>query len=90
MPSVRFEVLNVAESWLRDCLAISQGVPDLVANADASDAMAAVGAALTPGAAARALSAVTVARKRISYNVSPQLAVEAMLFDIREVLLCPR
>jgi DNA polymerase-3 subunit delta' len=84
------EVLNVAESWLRDCLAISQGVPDLVANADVSDAMAAVGAALTPGAAARALSAVTVARKRISYNVSPQLAIEAMLFDIREVLCCPR
>ena len=28
------EVLNVAESWLRDCLAISQGVGDLVANTD--------------------------------------------------------
>ena len=29
------EVLNVAESWLRDCLAISQGVADLAVNRDA-------------------------------------------------------
>lgn len=84
------EVLNVAESWLRDCLVISQGVADLVVNADAADAMEEVGAVITPAAAARALGAVGEARKRISYNVSPQLAVEAMLFDLREVLRCPR
>ncbi|TLM97467.1 MAG: DNA polymerase III subunit delta', partial [Actinobacteria bacterium] len=84
------EILNVTESWLRDCLAISQGVGDLVANKDAADAMEEVGAAMSPAGAARALGAVNEARRRISYNVSPQLAVEAMLFDIREVLLCPR
>ncbi len=84
------EVLNVAESWLRDCLTISQGVGDLVVNRDAADAMEEVGAVITPAAAATALSAVNEARKRISYNVSPQLAVEAMLFDLREVLRCPR
>lgn len=84
------EVLNIAESWLRDCLAISQGVEDLVANRDVIDAMQEVGAVITPGACARALNAVNEARRRISYNVSPQLAVEAMLFDIREVLTCPR
>jgi DNA polymerase-3 subunit delta' len=84
------EVLNVAESWLRDCLAISQGVGDLVLNADVRDAMEEVGAVITPAAAARALEAVNTARRRISYNVNPQLAVEAMLFDIREVLTCPR
>lgn len=84
------EVLNVAESWLRDCLVISQGVPDLVVNADAMDAMEEVGAVITPAAAAAALGAVNTARKRISYNVSPQLAIEAMLFDLREVMRCPR
>jgi DNA polymerase-3 subunit delta' len=84
------EILNVAESWLRDCLVISQGVADLVANSDAADAMQDVGSALSPAGAARALTAVTRARRRISYNVSPQLAIEAMLFDIREVLRCPR
>jgi hypothetical protein len=49
-----------------------------------------MGAIITPAAATGALEAVNVARKRISYNVSPQLAIEAMLFDIREVLRCPR
>jgi DNA polymerase-3 subunit delta' len=84
------EVLNVAESWLRDCLALSQGVGDLIANADAADAMEEVAAVITPSAAASALSAVNEARRRVSYNVSPQLAIEAMLFDLREVLRCPR
>jgi DNA polymerase-3 subunit delta' len=84
------EVLNVAESWLRDCLALSQGVGDLAVNTDAVDAMSDVAAVLTPAYAARALDAVNDARRRISYNVSPQLAIEAMLFDMREVLRCPR
>ncbi len=84
------EILNVTESWLRDCLVMSQGLTDMVVNGDAADAMEEVAAIVTPGAATRALDAVNEARKRISYNVSPQLAVEVMLFDIREVLLCPR
>jgi DNA polymerase-3 subunit delta' len=84
------EVLNVAESWLRDCLVLSQGVDELVVNSDVVDTMQEIGAVITPAAAATALGAVNEARRRISYNVSPQLAVEAMLFDIREVLRCPR
>ena len=84
------EILNIAESWLRDCLVMSEGVGDLVANRDQIDAMEEVAAVITPAAAARALAAVKEARRRISYNVSPQLAIEAMLFDIREVLRCPR
>jgi DNA polymerase-3 subunit delta' len=84
------EVLNIAESWLRDCLVLSLGVDDLVVNTDAYEAIARVAAIITPSAASSALGAVNEARRRISYNVSPQLAVEAMLFDIREVLRCPR
>lgn len=84
------EMLNVAESWIRDCLTLSQGVGDLVSNADARDAMEEVAAVVTPEAAVKALNAVNLTRRRISYNVSPQLAVEAMLFDVREVLRCPR
>ncbi len=84
------EVLNVTESWLRDCLVMSQGATDLVSNRDAIDAMEEVAAVLSPGAAARSLAAVKDARRRISYNVNPQLAVEAMLFDIQEVFQCPR
>lgn len=84
------EVLNIAGSWLRDCLVLSQGAGDLVVNRDAADAMEEVAAVITPAAATRAIAAVKEARRRISYNVSPQLAIEAMLFDIQEVLTCPR
>lgn len=84
------EVLNIAESWLRDCLVLSQDAGDLVANRDVADAMEEIAAVITPAAATRALAAVKEARRRVSYNVSPQLAVEAMLFDIQEVLRCPR
>ncbi len=84
------EILGVAQSWLRDCLAVSQGAGVYVANADVADAMDEVAAAITPKAALAAMEAVDTARRRISYNVSPQLAIEAMLFDIREVLRCPR
>ena len=84
------EVLNVAESWLRDCLTVSQGVGDLAVNADVADSLEETGAVITPEAAVTALAAVNTARRRVTYNVSPQLAIEAMLFDIREVLRCPR
>ncbi len=84
------EILNVTESWLRDCLAISLGAGDMVSNVDARDAMDEVGAVITAPAATRALAAVKETRKRVSYNVNPQLAIEAMLFDIQEVLICPR
>lgn len=84
------ELLAVAESWLRDLLAMAEGVGDLTVNRDVRDAMEEVASAIAPTDAVRALDAVNEARKRISYNVSPQLAVEAMLFDIREVLRCPQ
>jgi DNA polymerase-3 subunit delta' len=84
------EVLNVTESWLRDCLAMSRGVPEVMGNRDQSDAMIEIADVMTADAAVKALKAVGEARRRISYNVSPQLALEAMLLDIREVLRCPR
>jgi DNA polymerase-3 subunit delta' len=84
------EILNVTESWLRDCLVMSRGATELVHNRDQADAMAEVAEVMSPDAAVRALGSVTEARRRISYNVSPQLALEAMLFDIQEVLRCPR
>ena len=84
------EILSVAESWVRDCLVMSRDMPDLVRNADMADATAEVAAVISVPAALRALDCVRTARERIAYNVSPQLVVEAMLFDIQEVLRCPR
>ncbi|MBN2847357.1 MAG: DNA polymerase III subunit delta' [Coriobacteriia bacterium] len=84
------ELMSVTESWLRDCLVMARGAGELVANADAADATAELARVLSSAAALRALDAVSRAREHMSYNVSPQLAVEAMLFDIQEVLRCPR
>jgi len=84
------EIMSVTESWLRDCLVMSKGMPDLVNNVDTADATAEVAAVISVPAALRALECVRTARERIAYNVSPQLVVEAMLFDIQEVLRCPR
>lgn len=84
------EVLNVAESWLRDCLTLSVAAGELVENADAVDTMEEIAAVITPAAGLRAIAAVSEARRRVAANVSPQLALEAMLFDIQEVYRCPR
>jgi len=87
---VLVESFNVVESWLRDCLVVSQGASDLVLNRDAADETEAIGTVMTPRAALRALASVNDARARVAANVAPQLAFEAMLLDIQEVLTCPR
>lgn len=84
------ELFGITESWLRDCLLVSQAGSGEAANADVADAVEEIARVITPRAALAALEAVRTARSRISYNVSPQLAIEAMLFDIQEVLRCPR
>ncbi len=84
------ELVNIAESWLRDVAATSAGATDLVANRDAADDTAAAASCIGPRQLSRALASVSEARRRISYNVSPQLAIEAMLFDIQEATTCPR
>lgn len=80
------EVLLVVESWLRDCLVLSQGLPQLAVNRDSIDTTEPFARAMTPSAALRALAAVDEARRLLSRNVTPQLAVEVMLFDVQEVL----
>lgn len=84
------ELFSVTRSWVRDALVLSHGREELVMNPDAVDSSQALADMLTDPAAARALAAVDRASRRISYNVTPLLAVEAMLYDIREVLRCPR
>ena len=85
------ELLSVIESWLRDVLAVSAGAAgDQVVNRDARDDVRAASESMTLARTMRALEAVAGARRRVSYNVSPQLALEAMLFEILEVRTCPQ
>jgi DNA polymerase-3 subunit delta' len=84
------ELFSITESWLRDALASSVGATAQIANRDAADDIAVAGACMSPAAVEEGLEAVRRARRRVSYNVSPQLAVEAMLFEIQEARICPR
>ncbi len=83
------EIVAVAGSWLRDVLAVSAGA-DGVANRDAADDVATAASCMSQASIQAGLDAVSRARRRVSYNVSPQLAVEAMLFEIQEARTCPR
>ena len=48
----------------------------------------ALAAATNVAGATRALEAVATAERNIARNVTPQLAIEVMLFDIRKALKC--
>lgn len=80
------EMLSVIRSWLRDCAAVGFEREKLMVNYDCHYTIEKTGAQLGLDAILRALQAVDVAAERIARNVAPQLALEAMLFEIREVL----
>ena len=81
------EALASARSLLRDVALTVEGVEDVV-NADVLDTVSRLAEATTPAGAIRAVEAVSRAERRIARNVTPQLAVEVMLFDIRKALKC--
>jgi DNA polymerase-3 subunit delta' len=84
------ELLAVAGSWLRDVLAASAGMSSEILNRDAADDISTAAGCMSRAAIEAGLQAVARARRRVSYNVSPQLAFEAMLFEIQEARTCPR
>ncbi len=79
-------IFSVVSSWLRDCLLVSIGLGDLKVNVDCHYTINKTGRETTEQAILAAQRAVDVARRRISANVTPELVLETMLFDIREVL----
>ncbi len=56
---------------------------------DVSDVVERIAARATVTGVTRALDAVSSAEALIARNVTPQLAIEVMLFDIRKALQCP-
>jgi DNA polymerase-3 subunit delta' len=83
------EIVAVVESWMRDVLALSAGA-GAIFNRDAGDDIATAAECMSGASIQAGLTAIARARRRVSYNVSPQLAVEAMLFEIQEARTCPR
>lgn len=80
------EVLAVVRSWLRDCLIVRAGTAGPLVNGDVPTVIRRLAPGMELDRIMCALKAVDTAVTRISYNVSIQLVIETMLFDIREVL----
>lgn len=77
---------NIVRSWLRDAAALAAGAGDTVVNIDCLDALSACAQRSGLARICGALQRVDAADEAISYNVSPHVSIEAMLFEIREVL----
>lgn len=78
------QLAGIARRWLRDVMEVVSGASDTVVNDDAREAIEAAAAATTPPRAAAAIAAVRRCDAAISYNVSPETCIDAMLFEIRE------
>ncbi len=73
-------------SWLRDALAVCAGTPELVINTDAREAIDEAARATDEARLVAALKAVSETNRALSCNVSPETCLDALLFEVREVL----
>jgi len=76
----------IIRSWLRDVMMVCASCPDLVINVDALAAIKDAAANTNEARVLGALKACRQAEEAITYNVSPQTCIDALLFEIREVL----
>ncbi|MBR2682495.1 MAG: AAA family ATPase [Atopobiaceae bacterium] len=83
------EALSAAESLLRDVLLQCEGVDEPIVNEDVADAVDRIASYTSSKGVLDALDAVRVAADNIAHNVTPQLALEAMLLSVKEALTCP-
>ncbi len=79
-------LLDMTQAWLRDCLVAREQASALVSYPECAAQTSAVANQASTAGLLCAIDAVTTTRFRISYNVTPQLAVEAMFLEIREAL----
>lgn len=82
------EALASARTLMRDVLLTLQDEAADIVNEDVRDTIGRLAAATNVAGATRALEAVATAERNIARNVTPQLAIEVMLFDIRKALKC--
>jgi DNA polymerase-3 subunit delta' len=80
------QMVSIVASFLRDVMVICAGRPELIVNVDVATALEDCAGHTTTERCVRALDRTKAAEQAISYNVSPQTSIEAMLFEIREVL----
>ena len=82
------EQLGAVRSLLRDALALAAGSGEPPACDDYARAARVYAQRLGVDGLTRALAAAGQAEARVRRNVSPQLALEALLFEIKELIAC--
>ena len=80
------QITAITASYLRDVHAVCAQAPKLVINVDIRDVIEATAARTDEAHVARALEAVNACDMSISYNVSPETCLDALLFEIGEAL----
>ncbi len=80
------EILAAARSLLRDVLMELQDPAYAPVNADVAEVVGRLAERVSVTGAACALDAVAACEQRVRKNVTPQLALEVMLFDLRKAL----
>ena len=84
------ELEALVQSWLRDLLLMLTGQEGLIVNKDDIASLRRISARISPEGVSRAIRTTRETMEPISYNVSPELCIENMLFSIREVLACTK
>ncbi|MCL2889111.1 MAG: DNA polymerase III subunit delta [Eggerthellaceae bacterium] len=80
------QMTAIIRSWLRDVMMVSANCPQLVINSDVLGSIEEAALSTDAARTAAALAACRRADEAITYNVSPQTCIDALLFEIREVL----
>lgn len=81
-----FDFCALVRAWLRDCLVTREGGSELLAYPECADQTSQIARSASIPGLLTALDAAKGAIARISYNVTPQLAIDAMFLEIREAL----
>lgn len=82
------QLTAIIRSWLRDVLATCAETPELVINVDVRKQIAEAAQSTDEARTTAALAAVRRCDDAISYNVSPETCIDALLFEIRYTLYC--
>jgi DNA polymerase III subunit delta' len=78
--------LHLVAAWLRDLAAVADGAPELALTSDRSEELEADAAGLDPRRARRGAELVMDTRRRLTVNVSEELALEALLYRLDSLL----
>lgn len=80
------QTTSLVRSWLRDGMMVASGAPDLVINRDVLDVLTTRFTGVDAGRLSQAAAKVDDCERALAYNVSPETCIDALLFDVREVL----